>query len=432
MIANITQFSKLEPFVRYNNNKVSAQEATVLDLGGNLFKKETKYAEYIINAFGNNVKCSRKDKFLHVSLNFLPADNAVLNDAILKDIVGEYLIGIGCDQDHPYIVYKHDDTIHPHVHIVTSKIDINGKCITNASNYRKSQKITRELEIKYNLTRVSSQRQEAVVHERLADAPNLRDKLNFHLKNALEVLQVQSLIELVMYLNNHNLDVQLITNVDFKDEEAYVYEGVVFNSLTGDFKQNQKGIKASSLYLKPTKKNLDVIFAKNKEVHKKTRAVIKKELDAIFSKYDQITLSDLKIILLKNDITLNLKEDVNCRIVGISFSDKKTGLKITGENIGKNYTARKIQHFIGDTTSLKVGEKTNRVIPNNSFVWDNLEKSKLEGIERVAEIESYQNYDKYSFDRIETQESEAIQNDESISDIDRKKLNPLKKRKWKL
>lgn len=432
MIANITQLSKLEPFIRYNNNKVLTQEATVLDLGGTLFKKETKYAEYMINAFGNNVKCNRKDKFLHVSLNFLPADNAVLNDTTLKEIVSEYLIGIGFDQDHPYIVYKHDDTIHPHVHIVTSKIDINGKCITNASNYRKSQKITRELEIKYNLTRVSSQRQEAVVHERLADAPNLRDKLNFHIKNALEVLQVQSFIEFVMYLNNHNLDVQLITNVDFKNGEAYVYEGVVFNCLTGDFKQNQKGIKASSLYLKPTKKNLDVLFAKNKEVHKKTQAVIKRELDAIFSKYDQITLSDLKIILLRHDITLNCKEDIYGKIVGISFFDKKTGLKMTGENIGKNYTARKIQPFLGDTTTLKVGDKTSHATPKNVVVWHNLEKSKSEAIDRGAEIESYQNFDQYSFDSIETLESEAIQNDESISDIDRKKFNSLKKRKWKL
>lgn len=431
MIANISKFSKLEPFIRYNNKKVLAKEAIVLDFG-NIFKDDLKVAENIIAAYGNNVKSKRQDRFAHISLNFLPADNAVLTDAILKDIAKEYLIGIGFDSDHPYLVYKHDDTIHPHIHIVTSKLDTNGKYIASSDNFRLSQRVTRELEIRHNLTRVSSQKQKVIVQSRLADAPNLRDKLNFHIKNALEVLQIQSFVEFVMYLNNHNIDVQVIARLDVIDEEGYVKEGLVFNSLTGDFKQNQRGIKASSLYLRPTKKNLDVIFKKNKETHNETKVLIKKELDAIFSKYEKVTLTDLKTILLKNDLTLNFKEDRDGKIVGISFSDNKTGLKITGENIGKNYTARKIQPIIGDITSLKVDDKTNRVTSNNSVVWDNLEKSKLEGIDKLDEIKSYQNYDEYSFDSIETQQSEAIQNDESISDIDRKKLNPFKKRRWRL
>lgn len=431
MIANISKFSKLEPFIRYNNNKVLAQEAFVLDFG-NIFKDDLKLAENIIAAYGNNVKSNRQDRFAHISLNFLPADNAVLTDAILKDIAKEYLIGIGFDSDHPYLLYKHDDTVHPHVHLVTAKLDTNGKYIASSNNYRLSQRVTREIEIRYNLTRVSSQKQRAVVHERLADAPNLRDKLNFHIRNALEVLQIQSFVEFIMYLNDHNIDAQVITRLDVIDEEGYVKEGLVFNSLTGDFKQNQRGIKASSLYLRPTKKNLDVIFEKNKETHNKTRIVIKKELDTIFSKYEKVTLTDLKTILLKNDLTLNFKEDRNGKIVGISFSDKKTGLKITGENIGKNYTARKIESLIGDTTVIKVFDELDHGNPNNVIVWKNLEKSSLDEKDRVTDIEYSKNFDEYTFDVIETQQSENIQNDDSLSDIDRKKIDPSKRKKRRL
>ena len=431
MIANISKFSKLEPFIRYNNNKVLAQEAIVLDFG-NIFKDDLKVAEHIIAAYGNNVKSNRMDKFIHVSLNFLPADNAVLTDAILKDIAKEYLIGIGFDSDHPYLVYKHDDTIHPHIHIVTSKLDTNGKYIASSDNFRLSQRVTREIEIRHNLTRVSSQKQKVIVQARLADAPNLRDKLNFHIKNALEVLQIQSFVEFVMYLNNHNIDVQVIARLDVIDEEGYVKEGLVFNSLTGDFKQNQRGIKASSLYLKPTKKNLDVIFKKNKETHNETKVLIKKELDTIFSEYEKVTLTDLKTILLKNDLTLNFKEDRDGKIVGISFSDKKTGLKITGENIGKNYTARKIASLIGDTTVIKVFDELDRGNPNSVIVLENLEKYSLDEKDRVTDIEYSKNFDEYTFDVIETQQSDTIQNDDSLSDIDRKKINPLKRRKRRL
>ncbi|MFV8339317.1 relaxase/mobilization nuclease domain-containing protein [Flavobacterium sp. LB3P21] len=431
MIANISKFSKLEPFIRYNNNKVLAQEATVLDFG-NIFKDDLKVAENIIAAYGNNVKSKRQDRFAHISLNFLPADNAVLTDAILKDIAKEYLIGIGFDSDHPYLVYKHEDTFHPHVHLVTSKLNTYGKYIASSDNFRLSQSVTRELEIRHNLTRVSSQKQKVVVQERLADAPNLRDKLNFHIRNALEVLQIQSFVEFVMYLNNHNIDVQVIARLDVIDEEGYVKEGLVFNSLTGDFKQNQRGIKASSLYLKPTKKNLDVILKKNKETHNKTKVLIKKELDTIFSEYEKVTLTDLKTILLKNNITLNFKEDRNGKIVGISFSDKKTGLKITGEHIGKNYTARKIESLIGDTTVLKVFDELDRANPNNVIVLENMEKSSLDEKDRLTDIEYSKNFDEYTFDNIETQQSDTIQNDDSLSDIDRKKINPLKRRKRRL
>lgn len=431
MIANISKFSKLEPFIRYNNNKVLAQEAIVLDFG-NIFKDDLKVAENIIAAYGNNVKSKRQDRFAHISLNFLPADNAVLTDAILKDIAKEYLIGIGFDSDHPYLVYKHDDTVHPHVHIVTSKLDTNGKYIASSDNFRLSQSATREIEIRHNLTRVSSQKQKVIVQSRLADAPNLRDKLNFHIKNALEVLQIQSFVEFVMYLNNHNIDVQVIARLDVIDEEGYVKEGLVFNSLTGDFKQNQRGIKASSLYLKPTKKNLDVIFKKNKETHNETKVLIKKELDTIFSEYEKVTLTELKTILLKNNITLNFKEDRNGKIVGISFSDKKTGLKITGEHIGKNYTARSIASLIGDTTVSKVFDELDRGNPNSEIVLENLEKSSLDEKDRVTDIEYSKNFDEYTFDVIETQQSDTIQNDDSLSDIDRKKINPLKKRKRRL
>lgn len=431
MIAKISKFSKLEPFIRYNNNKVLAQEAIVLDFG-NIFKDDLKVAEHIIAAYGNNVKSNRQNRFAHISLNFLPADNAVLTDAILKDIAKEYLIGIGFDSDHPYLVYKHDDTVHPHLHIVTSKLDTYGKYIASSDNFRLSQSVTRELEIRHDLTRVSSQKHTTVVQERLADAPNLRDKLNFHVRNALEVLQVQSFTEFVMYLNNHKIDVQVIARLDVIDEEGYVKEGLVFNSLTGDFKQNQRGIKASSLYLKPTKKNLDIIFKKNKETHNETKVLIKKELDTIFSEYEKVTLTELKTILLKNNITLNFKEDRNGKIVGISFSDKKTGLKITGENIGKNYTARSIASLIGDTTVIKVFDELDRGNPNSIIVLENLEKSSLDEKDRVTDIEYSKNFDEYTFDVIETQQSDTIQNDDSLSDIDRKKINPLKRRKRRL
>ncbi|MGL2999925.1 relaxase/mobilization nuclease domain-containing protein [Flavobacterium sp. RSSB_23] len=439
MIANITQSSTLAPLLRYNNNKVHAQEAIVLDIA-NIFKFDLKLAQCIIDAYGNNPKSNRKDKFLHVSLNFLPIDNAVLTDAILKKLASEYLIGIGFDEDHPYVVYKHDDTQHPHIHIVTSKLNMNGKCIAKANDYRQSQRVTRSLEEKYNLTRVSSVKSEKqTIKDReilFKGNVSLKERIDIHIKHALETLYVQSFSELVSYLNSYHLDVQTITISDKLDGKPIVHEGLVYNYLTPDFKQNQKGIKASKLNLNPTMKNLEQIFIKNAEIHSNQKKHTKKVLDSIFSKYDQVTLSDLQAILLANNIKLNFKKDYVGKLVGVSFTDTKIGLKITGESISKKYTARKITLLIGEKTMFKSvdrkyassPEKANKVyvIPTNG-------SPKQTTNELKSEINLDKSLDDCSFEVFETQQSEAIQNDDAISDVDRKKkFNPFMRRKRRL
>lgn len=438
MIANITQSSTLAPLLRYNNNKVRAQEAIVFYIG-NLFKKDLKLAESVIAAYGNNIKSNRKDKFLHVSINFLPADNAVLDDIMLRDIAKEYLIGIGFDEDHPYLVYKHEDTQHSHLHMITSKLDVNGKCI-KADNYRQSQRVTRELEEKYNLTRVSSVKSENQTikgrDELYKRNVCLKERINIHIKHALETLYVQNYDDFLSYLNSNHIDIQVMKVSNIVADKSVVTEGLVYNVLGYGFKQNQKGIKASKLYLTPTMKNLELQFKKNIDIQTNQKMHVRKVLDSIFSKYDQVTLSDLQAILLENTIRLNFKRDYNQRLVGVSFTDTKIGLKITGESISKKYTARKIALLIGEKTMLKSvnrnyapsTEKENKVyvIPNNG-------SPKQTTNEIKSEINLDKSLDDCSFEVFETQQSEAIQNDDAISDVDRKKkFNPFKRRKRRL
>lgn len=429
MIANITQSSNLAPLLNYNKNKVLAQKAIELDYGGNLFKKEAKYAEYIIATYGNNIVSNRKDKFLHVSLNFLPNDNAVLNDYMLKDIVKDYLAGIGFSADHPYIVYKHDDTVHPHVHIVTSKLDENGKCITKSNNYRQSQRVTRELEIKYNLTKVSSQKLEAMVDKRLANAPSLRDKLNFHIKYALDTLLVQNMAQFNLYLNDNGLDALLIAAADFNDDKHSVYDGLIYNNLTNDFLQSQKGIKASSLYLKPTMKNLEISFLRNKEIQQIQKGDIKKVLDYAFNKYEKMTLVDLQRQLNVNNIEVKFKSDSNDQLVGISFRKVKSAVKYSGENIGKKYTARNISIFIGEKTVLKSQVKFENSIPKEEFKQITIKNSNIIFKENLPDQSTHRMLNESESDVLHTQVNEDIYNDQTISDIDKKKkLDPFKRR----
>lgn len=144
-------------------------------------------------------------------------------------------------------------------------------------------------------------------------------------------------------------------------------------------------------------------------------------------------MSDLQAILLANNIKLNFKKDYVGKLVGVSFTDTKIGLKITGESISKKYTASKITLLIGEKTMLKSvdrkyassTEKANKVyvIPNNS-------SPKQTTNEKKSEINLDKSLDDCSFEVFETQQSEAVQNDDTISDVDKKKKNnPFRRRR---
>lgn len=51
----------------------------------------------------------------------------------------------------PYLVFKHEDINRHHLHIVTVRVDENGRSIDTRNNFYRSKQITRELEQKYGL-----------------------------------------------------------------------------------------------------------------------------------------------------------------------------------------------------------------------------------------------------------------------------------------
>lgn len=61
---------------------------------------------------------------IHLSLNPHPDD--VLSDEQLEAIGREYMDRLGYG-DQPYIIFRHDDNARPHIHIVSLRIDEQGR-----------------------------------------------------------------------------------------------------------------------------------------------------------------------------------------------------------------------------------------------------------------------------------------------------------------
>lgn len=88
----------------------------------------------------------------HCSLSLPPGEtlSAEKWEAIAADFMAE--MGL---QDNPYVVVKHDDTPHSHIHIIASRIGLDGGVWDDGWDVPRAIKATQELEGKYGLTRTA-------------------------------------------------------------------------------------------------------------------------------------------------------------------------------------------------------------------------------------------------------------------------------------
>lgn len=175
MIAKISTGSCVTGMVNYNHSKISQtknEEQKGIILGTNNINSEELNA--IVNAISNansrNNNVSKPN--IHISLSFHKDD--ILDNETIYKIAEDYMKDLEYSEQ-PYAVYRHFDKEHPHVHIVSSQINHLGKKINDSHVKRRSYKITRQLEEKYQITK-------AVDKNEIFDKKDLSKAINEHLE----------------------------------------------------------------------------------------------------------------------------------------------------------------------------------------------------------------------------------------------------------
>ena len=151
MIAKISATENLGGALGYNFKKVEKGEASILLAQGLYQNKEGTYT--MAEVFPDMQalipeKCRTKKMVFHCSLNPHPDDK--ISDEQLVQVAREYMEALGYGNQ-PYIVFKHSDIAREHIHIVSLRVDGEGKKINDRFEKRKSKQITDTLERKYNL-----------------------------------------------------------------------------------------------------------------------------------------------------------------------------------------------------------------------------------------------------------------------------------------
>lgn len=146
MIAKITKSTSFHNLVNYVLD--SKKSATLIDSCGVL----TLNHQSIIKSFDVQAKLNPRltSKVGHISISFHKNDLPQLTDTRMVEIAQDYLNKMGI-MDTQYIIGQHFDKENPHFHIVFNRVNNFGKTISDKNDFRRSEKICKELKIKYGL-----------------------------------------------------------------------------------------------------------------------------------------------------------------------------------------------------------------------------------------------------------------------------------------
>lgn len=376
MVARINTGKNISKALNYNEKKVQQGQAECL-LANNFLKDADKLNFYEkLGTFEKLTSLNERTttNTLHVSLNFDPSES-LGNDKMMA-IADSYMKRIGFGEQ-PWLVYRHFDTGHPHIHIVSTNIQRDGNRISMHNMGRNQSEVARkEIEIEFGLVKAES--------KKLTDALKLKpvnaQKINpgkratkAAISNILGIVIPQykygSLAELNAVLKLYNV----VADRCGEESHTYRHKGLLFRVL--DEKGNKVGtpIKASLFYMKPTFKNLEKRFSENSIVKQPHAKRLKTAIDYALLKKADAGLSQLMNDLNKERISIVLRENKEGIIYGITYVDHQTKSVFNGSDLGKAYSAKMIlertSHSGSGLTIDLAGEKKN-LRQSENFVQD--------------------------------------------------------------
>lgn len=146
MIAKQIKGKDFYGVLMYNHKKIITGVGVVLDSNINMGSVVQQTKEFNLV---RQLKPNLSKVVYHTSLNLPYTDK--LSDEEFTNLARDYINGIGFD-DNQYVVYKHFDQEHSHIHIVANRVKFSGDVVSDSHDYKRSEALVRKLEKKYNLT----------------------------------------------------------------------------------------------------------------------------------------------------------------------------------------------------------------------------------------------------------------------------------------
>ena len=355
MIAKISATENLGGALGYNFKKVEKGEANIL-LAAELYQsKEGRYTMEDVLADMEALipkNCRTKKTVFHCSLN--PHPDEKLSDEQLTQIAKEYMEALGYGNQ-PYIVFKHNDIAREHIHIVSLRIDGEGKKINDKFEKRRSKQITDALERKLGLIPSSKVTDKAMKETPKIDTTqgNIKEQVASALRMVLKHYRFCSLGELNAILSAYNLTVEEI-KTEFRGKK---YDGLVY------VPTDDKGDKVGTpIHASDIGRGVGHTAVQNRM--QKSKQAVKPLIPTVRNKVLQTmrtspnTEKELRQRLEEQGLRVVIRKNESGRIYGITFIDDKAGIALNGSRLGKGYAANVFNTYFSNPTHNPFLDKT--------------------------------------------------------------------------
>ncbi len=370
MVARINSGKSIRGILNYNENKIRNAEAQLLMACGFLDEPSRLSFHDKLNRFEILTSQNEKTKTnaLHVTLNFSRED--VLTDDLLRQIAMDYMGRIGFGNQ-PFLVYRHYDAAHPHIHIATVNIADGGERIeTHNIGRNQSETARREMEEFYNLVRAEDQQKEGEYYLRPAKLEAVaygkretKAAISSIVREVIGSYRFTSLGELNAALRQFNVMANPGTEGSIMREKG----GLIYSLIDRSGAAVGVPIKASSIFSSPTIKNLEKKYRPNETARRPYGLRLKHQLDKALA--NARTFEQLEVLLREQGIRIVMRLNAMGNIYGATFVDNATRVVFNGGDLGKGYAAKafneKLENRFGKYYAEIADKGDNRNDQNN-------------------------------------------------------------------
>ena len=335
MVAKISIGSSLYGALSYNGMKMNRDEGRVLGANKIILPADGNIdiARMVENFNLFMPKMGRTKKpVLHISLNPHPDDK--LTEQQYEILAREYLEKLGFGEQ-PYIIYKHMDIDRHHIHIVTVNVNEQGKRLNQDFLFRRSKKITTELEEKYNLHKAQREKISPDTPIRKIDPSG---DIKRQVANTVKMVGMRYKFQTI---GEYNAILSLY-NVRCEPTDGKVngreYHGLVYFATDDSGKTIATPFKASRLGKFASRTAIDGRFERAKE--KIDVAPTKRKVADVIAV--ATNKSDFIAKLKEHNIDVVLRYTEEGRIYGVTFIDHNTMTVLNGSQLGKEFSANAI------------------------------------------------------------------------------------------
>ena len=344
MIAKISSSNSLAATLGYNFKKVEKHEASVLLVQGLFQDRNGRYSRAQVLADMLRTipaQCRTKKTVFHCSLN--PHPDEKLSDETLSRIAAEYMEALGYGAQ-PYIVFRHNDIPRAHIHIVSLRVDSDGRKINDRFERLRSKRITDALEAKFGLL-PSRKKADVSVQPSAVEigAGDIKRQVAAAVEHVLGRYAFQSVGEMNLLLRRFRVTAEEVKT----ERKGRPFDGIVYAATDADGHKICTPIKASEIGRQVSYAALRRHFEQSKSVVRERGGAIRRAIaDVMQTSPDRVEFIDR---MRERGIETVLRINTAGRLYGITFIDDANGIAVNGSRLGKGFAANVFNaYFAGE------------------------------------------------------------------------------------